>query len=67
MLYLYEFINNQCKVKGHNTDNEKEIKYFQHFPKIKFYKFFFYFQIDLCLQITMKKTTFKSIDFPQRY
>lgn len=25
-LYLYEFINKQCNVKGHNTDNEKEIK-----------------------------------------
>jgi hypothetical protein len=25
-LHLYEFINKQCNVKGHNTDNEKEIK-----------------------------------------
>jgi hypothetical protein len=25
-LYLYEFINKQCNVKGHNTFNEKYIK-----------------------------------------
>jgi hypothetical protein len=25
-LYLYEFINKECNVKGYNTDNEKEIK-----------------------------------------
>jgi hypothetical protein len=25
-IYLYEFINKQCNIKGHNTGNEKEIK-----------------------------------------
>lgn len=25
-LCLYEFINKQCNVKGHNIDNEKDIK-----------------------------------------
>lgn len=25
-IYLYEFINKQCNVKGQNTDNEKELK-----------------------------------------
>jgi hypothetical protein len=24
--YLYEFINKQCNIKGHDTENEKEIK-----------------------------------------